>query len=411
MAAVLEQSTRAARPRPAHVPDTEARAARWAITGLFFINGLLFATWVSRIPVVQVARGLNNGTLGLALLAIAMGALIAMPATGWCLGRFGSRRVTQVAALLYAASLPLLAFAPGMVAFVAALFCFGVSHGSCDVAMNAQAIEIERRYQRSIMSSFHAFFSLGGLAGAALGGLLAARQLPVPVQFVGTSLVVAVALAIWTLPWLLSASTQADRKEPRETAPGFKRPSGILVALGTVAICVMMGEGAMADWSAIYLRRVLNSSDGIAALGYAAFSVAMAVGRLSGDWVAATIGPVKVVRFGGLTAAAGLLLAIGGQHPALALLGFACVGIGFAAVVPLVFSAAGRVPGVAANVALSSVTTLGYLGFLIGPPLIGVVSQWLGLRSGFAVVLGTSLLAATLASSVGPKPGVTKLRS
>lgn len=396
MQAVLNEAL-AAPSKTGSRPD----AARRAVKMLFFLNGALLATWASRIPAVQAERGLGNGALGLTLLSIAVGAVIAMPLAGFFIARRGSDRVIRFTALSYCALLPALILAPNVALLIAVMFCFGASHGALDVAMNAQAVAIERQHERPIMSSFHAFWSVGGLAGAALGGLLAAQALPPLPHFLVVALLASAALAR-VLPELLRAPERLGHTAaPEAPASMFPMPSRGLVALGIVALCVMAGEGAMADWSAVYLRNTVGTGESLAAAGYAAFSLAMAAGRFLGDQLTARFGPVMIVRAGGALSAGGLLLALVAGQPGLSLAGFAMVGLGYAVLVPIVFSAAGNVTGMAPGVALASVSTVGYLGFLIGPPLIGFAAELLGLRGALGIIVLTSLLAMVLAPAVG----------
>jgi predicted MFS family arabinose efflux permease len=376
------------------------RIARRAVAALFFMNGVLFANWVSRIPAVQAERSMSDGVLGAALLCVGLGALAAMPMAGWASGRFGSDRVSRWSALAYCALLPAVAVAPGVVLFVAALFCFGAAHGALDVAMNAQAVEVERHYPEPILSSVHALFSLGGLVGAVIGGVVATAGLSPGVHFSVLAVVLAILAAGLILPRLRSDERGLVPVASEPKPATFPRPSRAVGVLGIIAFCVLMGEGAMADWSALFLSRVVGAGEGIAAAGYAAFSIAMAVGRFSGDRLVVCFGPVRLVRWGGVLAAGGLALALMVREPLVSLVGFAAVGAGFATVVPQVFSAAGRQGG-ASGAAVAAVTTIGYLGFLIGPPLLGGVAEIVGLQRALAVVVVTSLLFAFLARGVG----------
>ena len=399
---------RESRPRPARrAVDERAVAARRAVTALFFINGALFATWVSRLPAVEAARGLSHAGLGAALLLTAAGAVIAMPLAGGWSGRAGTGAVCRIAATLYCLALPLLAVAPGRVAWGAALLLFGAAHGALDVAMNAQAAGVEKRYHRPVMSSFHALFSVGGLAGAAAGGLLAASGLPIGPHFsLAAAVLGAGALVAFRYllpperPWPSSSSFSS-----KEKPPAFRLPTRALAAPGLCAMCIMMGEGAMADWSAVYLRGTLGAAEGTAAAGYAAFSIAMAGGRFAGDALAAKYGAVALARGGALLAAAGMITSLLATHASLALAGFAAAGAGFATVVPLVFSAAARIPGVSAGAAMASVTTLGYSGFLLGPPVIGFLAQSFGLRAALWLIVAASAGAALLAGSLRTRRG------
>lgn len=369
-------------------------AARFAVASLFFVNGMLFATWVSRIPAIEEQRGLSHATLGLALLLLAFGAMISMPVAGALCARFGSARVCGVGILAYCAFLPLLSVAKETWVFALCLFLFGISHGSVDVAMNAQAVQVERKYRRPIMSSFHALFSIGGLSGAATGGLIAAMGWKPANHF----FLVAVAmglLSVVVLPHLLP--TIETRAAGTRT---FALPSKALIGVGVIALCIMMGEGAMADWSAVYLRRVVETPEGIAAMGYAAFSIAMATGRIVGDRVIARFGPENLVRAGGGLAATGLMMALLIPSPVFVLAGLACVGAGFATIVPMAFSAAGNARDVSPGVAIASVTTMGYLGFLLGPPLIGFLAQGVGLRVALGVIVLTSVFPILLRSAL-----------
>lgn len=378
-------------------------AARKAVSTLFFLNGALFATWVSRLPAMETARGLSHAQLGLALLVIAAGAVISMPLAGVLGSRIGTAAICRATVLTYCVILPLLAVIPGVPLWALALLIFGMSHGALDVAMNAQAVEVEKRYPHPVMSVFHALFSTGGLAGAAVGGVLAFWLRP-EAHFLVISAVMA-GIGFAAFPHLIPKTapvfpTAALRAMVPQRRRGLRLPSGRLAALGMVALCVMMGEGAMADWTAVYLRRVIGTSEGVAATGYAAFSIAMAAGRFSGDKLSGTFGAVNLVRGSGLLAVAGMVLALFVTHPAAAMTGFALVGAGFATMVPMVFSAAGRTPGMAPEVALASVSTFGYLGFLLGPPAIGFAADVIGLRGALGLVALASLTASLLAGAV-----------
>jgi len=266
-----------------------------------------------------------------------------------------------------------------------------VAHGVLDVSMNANAVEVERAWGRPIMSSFHAVFSLGGFAGAAAGGAFAHYALSPAVTFWAVGAVIVV-LATWAARWALRTVP------PRTPAPGGRggrggHPRGI-VLLGVLAFCCMVGEGAMADWSSVYLREDLAASAGFAAVGYAAFSLTMTAGRLAGDRMAAWWGPVRLVRASGLLAAAGLGLGLVAGHPVAAVAGFACFGAGLSCIVPQVFSAAGHRDPAYAGRALARAASIGYLGFLSGPVLIGAAAEVTGLPRALAI---PALLAAFVA--------------
>lgn len=369
----------AARPRP----------ARLAVAALFLLNGTLTATWVSRIPAFQARHGLGHAELGLALLALAFGAVVAMPLTGAWIARRGSAEPTRFSALLLCLALAGIAWAGPPALFVVALALTGAVHGCLDVAMNAQALEVERLTARPIMSSFHACFSAGGLLGAASGAGAAAFGLEPRLHL---SLAAGLLLAgAWSVSPLLLADAR-PREEVRRPGKTFPKPSAALLGLGLLALCTMVTEGAMADWSALYLREVRQTSESVAAMGYAAFSIAMAVGRWGGDALIARFGRMRLLRWGGASAVVGLLTALLWPGAAPTLFGFAAVGLGLATLVPILFSAAGNLPGQPPGPALSAVTTCGYLGFLLGPPAIGFAAQSVGLRGALGLLVVTSAL-------------------
>ncbi len=380
---------------------TSARAARRAIGALFFINGFAFATWVSRIPAVQQGLGLSPAALGGAVAGLGGGSLLAMPLAGWLIARAGSRTVVASSALACAATLLLPALAWDAVALGVALGLFGASMGAMDVAMNAQAVELESRVGRPILSAFHALFSLGGMSGAAIGGAIAARGASIPLHFASIVLLLGVA-ALATMPALV-VTPPPPPGEPRSRL----RFSPALLGLSLLAACFMISEGAIADWTPVYLATVLGSGPGVAAAGYAVFSAAMTIGRLSGDWLTVRVGRARLMRIGALLAAAGLSAALLiGTVPA-ALAGFICVGAGFSVAVPLVFSAAGRLDSRSAGPGLAAVTTAGYLGFLAGPPIIGFVAEAVTLPFALGIIVVFALIGAVLAGFVGDRPAVS----
>ena len=317
--------------------------------------------------------------------------LVALPAAGWTVERRGSRIIVVWTIPLYAAVLPALAVAPDPFALAAALFAFGASAGALDVAMNAHSLAVERRYERPILSSFHAAWSFGGLAGAGAASLVAAADVdPLPHFSAAAVLLGGVAVALSS--FLLPAS--ADR--PPEGSR-LRRPPRRLAALGVLAFCGLFAEGAAADWSAVYIAGPLEGGAAVAALGFAAFSSAMAVFRLAGDRLTERWGPVTLTRGGGLLAAGGLAATLLIGEPLAALVGFACMGVGLATVVPIVFRAAGSLPDFPAGAGIAALTSVGYSAFLIGPPLIGFVAEVVGLPRALGIVVVLLGVMAVLA--------------
>lgn len=369
--------------------------ARFAVWAVFFIHGSVFANWVPLIPGVQQKLGLSPGTLGLALLGSAVGSLLAMPVAGAAIARVGSRRVVTVAGLGYCAALLLPVLAPSLPALFVALVVFGACQGSTDVAMNAQAVVVEARHGRPLMSSFHGLWSLGGLAGAGVSGALAALGIaPLP-HAIGATVILASALAIATRFMLPHGVDAAPR------GPAFARLTRPLIGLGIVGFCALVAEGSIGDWSALYLRHSLGVDAGLAAAGYATFALTMTVGRLSGARVTARLGPVALVRWGGALLALGIGAALVFGQVAAALVGFALAGFALANIVPILFSAAGRTPGLAPGPAIAAASTASFLGFLAGPPAIGVTADHVTLRGGLGIVVGLGILIALLAPAVG----------
>jgi MFS family permease len=370
------------------------RQARGAVTAIFFLNGLVFGSWAARIPAVRDHVGLSDGGLGIALACGAIGSIIAMPIAGGRAARIGSRRATRVALAMLGVATALVALAPSLPALCALMLFFGAAMGSLDVAMNAHGVAVERTYGRAILASFHAWFSLGGLAGGALGALAAAADLDVRAHLA----IIAVLATVVGLSWsryLLGADADAIG----HADPVFVRPPRRLLALGALAFACLLIEGASADWSGVYLRDELGTTAAIAALGFTAFSVTMTVGRLLGDRLVDRFGPQTIVRAGGSIAALGFGLALLAAQPVAAIAGFACLGAGMSGVVPIVFRASGHVPGMAAGVGLAAVSSTGYLGFLVGPPTIGGIAELVGLPSALIVLVVLSSVVALLAAT------------
>jgi MFS family permease len=377
------------------------RSARPAVSTLFFVNGAVLATWLPHLPAVKARLTSGDGQLGLVLLAMAAGAVVALPTAGRLIGLVGSRVVSAVAALALCLAMPLPVLSPSLPVLVAALALLGACNGLLDVSMNAQAVAVEQRAGRPIMSSFHALFSLGGVAGALLAGAAMAVGVEATAHVVVSTLVGLTAVAV-AVPGLVPTPA------PDATGPLLARPSRGLVSLGALALLGLLAEGAMADWSAVYLHDTLRASSSTAALGFAAFSLAMGAGRFGGDALVDRLGPRRVLRVSGAVAALGLAAALLLGRPAIGVVGCALVGLGIANIIPLLFSAAARVPGVPPGQALAAVATTGYLGFLAGPPLIGVVAETAGLAVGLGVVSAACALVALKAGvlpAAGNPPG------
>jgi MFS family permease len=372
------------------------RQAWWGTAALFLVHGLVVSTWVSRIPAVQTTLHLANGILGLTLLAAAVGAVLTIPVAGWAVTRFGSKKTTTLASIAFCLSILLPALATNAFGLACTLFVFGGLAATMDVSMNAQGVEVEKAMRSPTMSRFHGMFSLGGMLGAGIGGMAAARGImPLP-HFAGSGL--ANALAIVAVSGLLLESHEGPAAAEHRLP--FRKIPPILLALSAIGFCILLAEGAIADWTAVYLRQVLRAGPGMAAAGYAVFSAAMAIFRFLGDAVTARLGPLRTLRTGSLVAAAGLLTALCAFSAPWSLPGFALAGMGFSVIIPLVFGSGGRVEGISPGAGIATVTGIGYAGFIVGPPAIGFASQLVTLRYALGIVVACCLISALLARSV-----------
>jgi MFS family permease len=374
-------------PATAHVKPLKERIAT---VGVFLANGFGIGAWAVEVPRIKESLTLSDTSLGIALFAFALGAIVAMPLAGQLAPRFGSGRATALLGAAFALTLPLPAFAPNMAVLCIVLFALGAANGALDVSMNGHASTIETQWRAPIMSSFHAAWSAGGLLGAATGAMLQKGGVGViggllaPDLFIAVLIVGAAALALRDLgPRAAAASS------------GFAWPSGGVMKLAMLAFLCMLVEGAVADWSAVYLRSTLSQEASVAAIGYSAFAFSMAACRIVGDVSVRRFGSSRVVALGGLIAVAGLALVLSLPTVLTACVGFAMVGVGLANIVPVIFSAAGR-STVTPAIGVSMAATAGYAGFLVGPPLIGLGAGLLGLRMALCVLVMATLIVCLL---------------
>jgi MFS family permease len=384
-----------------------ARAATYAI---FFGDGLGFGVWTGHIPIFKQKFHLGDAQLSVALFAVALGAIVAMPIVGHTLRRFGSRALTGFCASLYAIAIACLAHAPSYPLFVLGAALLGACKGSLDVSINAQAVGVESAYGRPIMSSFQAAWSVGGLAGAALAGaalrsgLVAEENLAAAGAFIlaiaFTEWANALISAVLSVPYLI-------RERAAGQTSSLAWPDKALLSVAAFTFLALFSEGTMADWSGVYLRTVIGVPVSTAALGYATYSLAMAGGRFLGDRLLSALGPILLLRFSGLSAAAGLALALLIRRPEVVIAGFILVGFGLSNLVPILFGSAGRHkagvgPGIAA------VTTIGYFGFLVGPPLIGTLASLFSLPAALSLVIVFGLIIANSARHAVAGPQIRR---
>ncbi|MBC3379621.1 MFS transporter [Serratia fonticola] len=359
----------------------------------FFIAGLAMATWAPLVPFAKTRINIDDGSLGLLLLCIGVGSIMAMPLTGLLTGKFGCRRVILLAGIALCIDLPLLVLMDSTLGMALALLLFGAAIGMIDVAMNIQAVVVERASNRAMMSGFHGFFSIGGIAGA--GGVSALLWLGLgPLQ---ATLIAVIAI----LALLLIASKNLLRESGGDKeGPMFVLPRGWVMFIGLLCFIMFLAEGSMLDWSALYLTTMRGMDHNQAGLGYALFSIAMTIGRLNGDRVVNAMGRYQVLLLGSLCAAIGLALAITIDSALASLIGFMLVGVGASNVVPILFSAAGNQRVMPANLAIASVTTVGYAGILAGPAAIGLIAQVSSLTFALACVAALLLIVTASAKAV-----------
>ncbi len=354
---------------------------RIAVATFFFVNGFLFANWTSRLPRVQQFFGVSNAELGSLLFVSAVGAVLAMPFVGWLTTRYGTHQITRISGLIFCALVPLLPIT-SIVWFASFIFfSIGFSVGSMDVSMNGQAVMLERLWKKSIMSSFHALFSIGMALGALSGALFVKIGVDLQEHF----------LVVGVLGFIADfiASFFLITEAPSHEGGGghFRLPTKAILPIGFIAFCGMTGEGAMADWSAIFMSTIVGASEAFSAIALGTFSAAMTLGRLFGDFFTMRLGKAKLLLLDATLALFGLMLLLSVVHPWVALSGFFLIGIGLATVVPIIYSTAGNVEGIRPSVGIAMATTIGYSGFFVGPPTIGYLADLFNLRWAFLFVL------------------------
>lgn len=359
----------------------ETYHARLAVKAIFFLNGFAHANYYSRLPRIQDLYGFDNGMIGVVLLSSSLGAFLAMPFAGWLVVRNGSRSVGLFSVYMYCGLVPFIALCPGLISLLIVFFLLGVSSGMLDVAMNAQAVMIEQRYNKPIMTSFHAFFSIGMMLGALTASLFSKLGTNLFWHFTIITVLNIIVITIARFYVLF------DKPEKKEEGPAFRLPNAAMIGVGVIAFCSMLGEGAMADWSTNYMESFAHASQSLAPIGLSAFALAMTIGRIFGDAARLKFGDKKLLIVCGLIASVGLTLAVLFPDPVMVIIGFFIVGIGLATIVPIAYSVAGNTKTMPSSVALAMVTTVGYTAFFFGPPVIGFISDFVTLRFALLLVL------------------------
>lgn len=360
---------------------TSPKQLRIATTVFFFISGFGYSSWASRIPSIQQQLHLNEAQLGAVLFASPIGLLLTMPITSYFLGRINSKKILLAGALSFNLVLSLPGFATKMWQIVAALFCFGVTRNLLNLSMNSQAVGVQKFYEKSIMTTFHAVWSMAGFAGAAAGYLMVKNNIAPGYHLFAVSLILLI-LSIYFY------ATTLDQEPPEQKIkkPAFSLPDKHLLKFAIICFGSMSCENTMYDWTAIYFQKAVHTAKSGATAAFVIYMVCMTIGRFSGDKLVTRLGIKALLRYSGWLIFAGLSLAVALPYPVAAGLGFAMVGFGVSCIVPLVFSMAGKSKTMSSGQALASISTIGYLGFLLVPPLVGFVAQAANLRWSFGII-------------------------
>lgn len=365
---------------------------RLALGGLFFLAGLCFSSWASRIPDIQLKFNLSESQLGTLLLGLPVGALVALPLAGWAVHRFGSKIVIIISAFCYLTFLSLIGFSGSIWMLLPVVVVFGMLGNMMNISLNTQALALEDSYGRSILASFHGLWSLAGFTGAGIGAVMIyLDMLPKQHFLIVSGLVLLI---------LLMAQSYLIQEKNQGAGGGLvlKRPDDLLLRIGGIAFLGMLSEGCMFDWSGVYFKKVVEIEPGLVALGYVSFMGAMATGRFVSDRLNNRFGRILILRTSGILIFSGLLLSVLFPTPLFATLGFLLVGFGVASIIPVSYSIAGRSKLYSPGVALALVSTISFFGFLIGPPMIGFIADLLSLKASFVLVgiagLGIALLTS-----------------
>ena len=358
------------------------RSSRFAVSIIFAINGVVFGTWASRIPEISDFHNLSPAALGLLIFLLGLSAIVAFSIFGRASDRYGASTVTKrTTCLLIPLTLIFIAFANSIWILIPAIIFFGAIHGGDDVAMNAWAAEVERKNNRPLMSSFHAMWSLGAGLGAGSGVLTAYYKIGMPMHFTITSIIIfLVMLSVVTIPF------NSQKKEKDSKAPFISIPKGALLPVAFITFFASLGEGMVADWSAIFLRSVTDLSNGGAAIGFTVFSICMFVMRLMGDKIALKFGASETARYSGLVALVGSLIILTFESLVPLMIGFGLIGLGIAVIIPLAFSRAGKDKEISQGTAIASIATLGYGGMLLGPLFVGLIAEVTSIKTGFMLL-------------------------
>jgi len=382
-------------PKHETIKEASRRANRFAVSAMFFMHGLCFASWAARIPTIKESIKLSDAALGSVLFALPMGFFIALPFAGWLIAKAGSKKAVISSAVFYSLSLVLIGSSSSVLYLVLSLFSFGFFANILNISINTQAVAVESLYKKRLMATFHGLWSLAGFAGAGIGTWLIGHNVLPLHHFIficATFLVVNVVCAFYVVK---------NDEIAAEKRPVFAMPDKSLIKLGFIAFCSMMAEGAMFDWSGVYFSKVIQVDKQLTGIGYTTFMIAMAGMRFFADNLSSRIGLKRILQVSGLLTTGGLLLSVIFPEMMPALLGFFLIGIGVSSVVPMVYSAAGKSKTLSPGTALTAVSSVGFMGFLIGPPTIGFIAEATSLRISFLAITIMAVSVVILASFMG----------
>lgn len=371
---------------------------RIAVKLVFFINGFVHANLAARFPTIQELFDIDNGILGFVLLSSSVGALLAMPFTGWLIIRNGSRRITIFSVFVYCLFVPLVPILSGLAGLVVIFFVMGLTAGMLDVSMNSQAVMVEQQHNKPIMTSFHALFSIGMVAGAGCGALFIKLNTTL-FTHLGLITLLGLAGAAWARYHLIHDRPQQKVSE----GPAFRLPNAAMIGIGVIAFCCMLGEGAMADWSTNYMEKIAQADKALAPIGLSAFALAMTLGRFFGDSARTRFGDRKLMVICGVIATLGLSFTLIFITPYTVIFGLFITGLGLSSLVPIAYSIAGNAKGLSPGGGLAMVTTVGYSGFLFGPPLIGLIADQYSLRIALMMVAVLFVVMTILSARYKPE--------
>lgn len=375
-------------------PTKSRKATRISVAIFFFMAGICFASWASRIPDIKLQLGLSDAGLGAVLLALPSGLMLSLPISGWAVTRFSSKTMVTIAAVGYPITLILIGAITQTWQLAAVLFVFGIFGNLYNISANTQAVGVETLYQRSIMATFHGIWSLAGFAGAAVGTFLIAQGIA-PLHHFMIVCICCLIVVLLAQGYILPNDGKQSDKQPL-----FAKPDAAILKLGLIAFGCLVCEGTMFDWSGVYFQKVVEAPKEWVTLGYTTFMATMATGRFLGDRLVTRFGIQRMLQSSGIIISCGLAVAVIFPTMIPATIGFFLVGLGVSSVVPLVYSAAGKSKTMSPGVALAAVSTIGFLGFLIGPPLIGFIAELAGLRWSFTIIaiigFSTTIMATVM---------------